>query len=172
MPHFNYCMLHMKPMKREWNTMEEERAGAKKKALALLMDMDRTESGLREKLQKGGFSEDAVDEALDYVRGYGYIDDERYANHFVEVSKSRKSRRRMEYDLAKRGVSRDLIDAAMEKNAPEDERPLIRELAVKKLNRMDAEDPKTRGKLAAYLARQGFKTEDVISVTDELLRQD
>ena len=155
---------------KKYKNFEEERAGARKKALALLMDMDRTESGLFEKLLKSGFSEEAAADALEYVRGYGYVDDERYARHFVEVSKTKKSRRRMEYDLAKKGLDREQICAALSECGPEDERPLIRELAEKKLARMNTEDPSTPRKLMAYLVRQGFRTEDVIHVVEELLR--
>ena len=73
----------------------------------------------------------------------------------------------MEYDLIRKGLTRQQIEDAMEGAGPSDERPLIRELAEKKLKTMDEEDPKTRGKLAAFLARKGFRTEDVLSVLEE-----
>ena len=152
---------------REWKNFEEERAGARGKALALLADMDRTESVLKEKLFRAGFSEEAALDALTYVKNLGYLDDERYARHFVDVSKGKKSRRRMEYDLIRKGLTRQQIEDAMEGAGRSDERPLIRELAEKKLKTMDEEDPKTRGKLAAFLARKGFRTEDVLSVLEE-----
>lgn len=152
---------------KEWKSFEEERTGARKKALVLLTDMDRTEKGLRDKLARSGFSPAAVDDAVEYVRGYGYINDERYAAHFVEVMQSRKSRRRMEYDLSKKGLSREMVDKAMEESGPRDERPLIRELAMKKARHLDKEDPKSLSKIAAYLSRQGFRTEDIFCVLDE-----
>ena len=59
---------------REWKNFEEERAGARGKALALLADMDRTESVLKEKLFRAGFSEEAALDALTYVKNLGYLD--------------------------------------------------------------------------------------------------
>ena len=154
--------------KREYQSEEEERAGARKKALALLLDMDRTESGLRDRLLRSGFSEEAAADALEYVRGYGYVDDERYARHYVEVSRAKKSLRRIEYELGKKGLSREQIDAAISESADLNERPLIRELALKKLRHMDSGDPSAMRKLAVYLGRQGFRTEDVMHVMEEV----
>ncbi len=64
--------------------MQDELLEAKKKAMALLKYMDRTEWQLRDKLTSKGFSEEAVEEAVEYVKSYHYLDDYRYARHFVE----------------------------------------------------------------------------------------
>ena len=52
---------------------------AKQKALSLLNYMDRTESQLRQKLKEKSFDDDAIDEAVDYVKSFGYINDTGYA---------------------------------------------------------------------------------------------
>ena len=153
---------------KEWNSFEEERTGARRKALVLLTDMDRTEKGLLEKPQKSGFSLEAAKDALEYVRSYGYIDDARYAEHYVEVMQKKRSRRRMEYDLVRKGVPQERIDAAMDTQGPEDERPLIRELAEKKAKHMDLGNPKDFNRLAAFLSRRGFRSEDILSVLSSL----
>ena len=158
--------------KKVWKNFDEERAGAREKALVLLTDMDRTESGLRERLLRSGFSLEAAQDAVEYVRGCGYLDDERYARHYVEVMQGTRSRRRMEYDMTKKGLSRELIEAAMESAGPRDERPLIRSLAEKKARHLDLSDPKSRMKLAAYLGRQGFQSADILSVLDEMRTAD
>ncbi|MBQ6377003.1 MAG: regulatory protein RecX, partial [Lachnospiraceae bacterium] len=59
------------------NTTDKEKTRARKTALVLLTDMDRTEMQLLEKLRKAGFSEEVVRDAVEYVRGFGYINDER-----------------------------------------------------------------------------------------------
>lgn len=55
--------------------MEDEKLKATKKAMGLLQHMDRTEWELRSKLEQAGFSEEAVEAAIQYVAGYHYIDD-------------------------------------------------------------------------------------------------
>ena len=55
----------------------EERDRARKKAMRLLEHMDRTEKGLTDKLRQAEFSPEAVEDALAYVKSYGYINDAR-----------------------------------------------------------------------------------------------
>ena len=44
---------------------------AKQKALSLLNYMDRTESQLRQKLKEKSFSDEAIEQAIDYVKSFG-----------------------------------------------------------------------------------------------------
>ena len=65
---------------------------AKKRAMHLLEKMDRTESNLREKLRMNGYPQELVDEAVDYVKRYHYIDDRRYAENYVRFHQGQKKR--------------------------------------------------------------------------------
>ena len=49
-----------------------------------------------------------------------------------------------------------------------DEKPLIREVLLKKRGSLKLSDPRDRQKLAARAARQGFQIYDILSVLDEL----
>ena len=55
----------------------DELLKAKKRAMLILQHNDRTEWELTDKLSKAGFSDEAVNEAVEYVRSSQYIDDER-----------------------------------------------------------------------------------------------
>ena len=66
---------------------------AKLRAMHLLEDMDRSESALREKLRQGLYPPEAVEAAISYVKSFGYLDDARYAENFVQSRKASKSRR-------------------------------------------------------------------------------
>ena len=66
---------------------------AKMRAMHLLNDMARTEEQLRQKLRNNGYPEDVTEEALAYVKSFGYINDEVYIRNFVESRKDKKSRR-------------------------------------------------------------------------------
>ncbi|MDO4619719.1 MAG: regulatory protein RecX [Lachnospiraceae bacterium] len=150
-------------------SFENERTRARKKALVLLTDMDRTEAQLLEKLQKAGFSEAACEDAIRYVKGFGYVDDVRYADHYIEIRKQNYSRRRISNDLTeKKKLSRQEVYDAMERAGDWDERPLIRRLAEKKLRNLDLTDPADYRRVTAYLARQGFSASDIYAVMDEL----
>ena len=61
---------------------------AKLRAMHLLEDMDRSESALREKLRQGLYPPEAVEAAISYVKSFGYLDDARYAENFVQSRKA------------------------------------------------------------------------------------
>ena len=61
----------------------EEQKNARRKAMLLLEHMDRTEKGLSDRLRQAGFSAEAVEDAMNYVRSYGYLNDDRYAENYI-----------------------------------------------------------------------------------------
>ena len=73
---------------------------AKRKAMSLLQSMDRTESELRDRLLRQDFPEETVDQAVRYVKSFGYVDDRRYAESFILSRKGRKSRREIYAELS------------------------------------------------------------------------
>lgn len=150
----------------------EERLRARKKALSLLTDMDRTERMLTEKLEKAGFSPAVVEDAVEYVRGYGYIDDRKYAAHYIEVMRGKRSLLRIRDDLRRKGIQKEILDEAMERSADWDERPLIRSYILKKAKKLDLSDPRSRQKVIASAARQGFRISDILHVMDVLEEND
>ena len=75
---------------------------------------------------------------------------------------------RIAYDLAQKGVSRDIIDEAFESAGDWDEKDLIRILAEKKLRSMDTSDPVSYTKAASYLTRKGFRGSDIMAVLEDL----
>ena len=145
----------------------DELTKAKRRALYLLTDMDRTEKELCDKLKKSGYSEDTIARTMEYVRSFGYIDDRRYTEKFIDFAKGKKSRVRIVYDLAQKGVPRDIIDEAFESAGDWDEKDLIRALAEKKLRNMDMTDPAVYRKVVSYLERKGFPGSDIISVLND-----
>lgn len=87
---------------------------AKRRAMNLLQNRDYTEAGLREKLRNGDYPESCIEEAVAYVKSYGYVDDCRYAGDFITYNLDRKSRTRMEQDLMRKGISKDTIRTVFE----------------------------------------------------------
>ena len=72
--------------------MEQQQKEVRKKALKLLEHMDRTEKGLTDKLRQAEFSPEAVEDAIVYVKSYGYINDARYARTYISFRMESKSR--------------------------------------------------------------------------------
>ena len=92
----------------------QEQQQARRKALRLLEHMDRTERGLADRLKQAGFSEKATEDAVSYVRELGYINDERYAFHYIMYRIHNKSRQKIFQELQQKGVDRQTIQSAWE----------------------------------------------------------
>ena len=130
--------------------------------------MDRTEAQLREKLLQAEFSSELVEEAIAYVKSFGYIDDERYVRNYIEYRSSQKSRRQLEQELQfRKGVSPELIQKVYEELEPADEKTIIRRFLEKKKFAGDATEEKVRQRLLTGLLRKGFRMSDVLSVMKE-----
>ena len=130
--------------------------------------MDRTEAQLREKLLNAEFAPALVEQAVAYVKSYGYLDDERYVRNYIEYRKDLKSRRQLEQELRfKKGVPSELIQKVYEELESGDEKALIRKLLEKKHYDAQTWDDRQRQKLIAFLSRKGFRTGDILSVMRE-----
>lgn len=141
---------------------------AKLRAMHLLEMQDRTWSQLKEKLQQSLYPDEIVEKAMDYVKSFGYIDDSRYAANFIRSRQSFKSRREIEGLLRQKGISKEVLGFAMEECYDKaEEKDAIKKLILKK--RMDlrtATDGELQ-KLYGYLARKGFKYEDIRQVIQD-----
>lgn len=138
---------------------------AKLRAMNLLQKRSYTVSQLRDKLIMGGYPEQIAQEAIDYVASFHYVNDEGYACDFIECNKDKKSKRRIFQDLAAKGISGDIAEAAWEETAGEDSDKLEKEQIlhwIEKKN-FDAEtaSPKDKQKMMAFLYRKGFMAENI-----------
>ncbi len=138
---------------------------AKKRAMNLLQKRQYTSAGLREKLRDGEYPEPCIEEALAYVESYGYVDDLRYIKDFVVYHMDRKSRTRIEQDLLRKGISKDMIRAVFEELEEEgtrqDETAMIRSLLEKKKYDAQTSDRQEKQRMYAFLYRKGFHSEAI-----------
>lgn len=137
---------------------------AKKRALHLLEQMDRTEYQLREKLNKNDYPQQCIDEAIEYVKSYNYIDDYRYACNFVRFSQDKLSRLQIKQKLITKGVSRDDIEMAIEEEFKSDEIVQIEHLLDKRHFSGESTDQKEFQRTYQYILRRGFKSSDILKV--------
>lgn len=141
---------------------------AKLRAMHLLTDMARTEAGLREKLVHGMYPEDIVEEALAYVRSFGYLNDLSYAENFIESRKDSKSRKEIYALLCKKGVPSELIEQAFAScYTDEGEQEAIRRIIGKKKIDISSASKEEIQKFCGYLARKGFRYEDIMRAVQQ-----
>ena len=139
---------------------------AKLRAMHLLSDMGRTESQLRTKLKQGGYTEDAVEAAIRYVKSFGYINDVEYARSFIDSRKERKSKKELYAALVQKGVSSEIVEQVFEEAdyGEKDSRQAIEALMRKRSYNPETADVKEKQKMMGYLMRKGFSYQDVRNV--------
>lgn len=139
---------------------------AKLRAMHLLSDMGRTESQLRTKLKQGGYTEEIAEEAIRYVKSFGYVNDAEYVRSFIDSRKEKKSKKEIYAALKQKGVASEVIEQVFEEldYGEEDSRRAIEALVRKKNYHPETADLKEKQKMMGYLMRKGFRYEDVTNV--------
>ena len=133
----------------------------KKRALHLLEKQDRSERNLRDKLKEGGYSEDVIDIAIDYINEYGYLDDARMAASHIRFYQDSRSKQRLKQDLLSKGIASDVIDRVLEEEYTADEGALIEALLVKKHYDKENATYEDRAKMYRFLAGRGFSSDSI-----------
>jgi regulatory protein len=151
-------------------TIEASRLHTYDRALNILAFRARSSSELARSLVKKGEERPHVEWAIARLAEQGLLDDEAFARSFAraKVVGGKQSRRRVQQDLARRGVSRtvsnDAIDSVFEEEAI-DQRSIVEEAARKKLRSLAGLDPAVqRRRLYGFLARRGYELDDIREV--------
>lgn len=137
---------------------------AKKRCLNLLQKKSYTEYKLREKLAEGLYPQEIVDEAIDYVKFFHYVDDYEYACQYIFYHKNNESKRKIEEKLSRRGITKEILERAFWDSYEEDEQQEIelqqaKKLLEKKKYNAEAMDWKEKQRIYAFLGRKGFNME-------------
>lgn len=135
---------------------------ATKRAMHLLEQMDRTEYQLRDKLAKNDYPQCCIDQAIEYVKKYNYIDDNRYACNYVRFHQEKLSRQQIKQKLIQKGLGRDIIEWAIEEEFESDEMSQITELLRKRKYDSENVDQKEFQRTYQFLMRRGFKSSDIL----------
>lgn len=133
---------------------------AVERALYLLQSSDKTEAELRRKLKEGYYPQEAIDHTIDFLKRYRYIDDENYVKRYVETYSAKKSRRQLLFDLQRKGIQRDMAEAACEEQPIDEETQILDYIRKKKLVWKEL-NPKEKNRVYASLGRKGYSYEAI-----------
>lgn len=137
------------------------------RALNMLALRARSSRELRRQLVRKGEPAEQVDVVIERLLAARLLDDEAFARQFARSKAvgAGMSRRRIQQELRRRGVARDVGDGAIEEVFVEealDEGAVVEQAARKKLRSLKNVDPETRKRrLYAFLARRGYELDDI-----------
>lgn len=135
------------------------RQSATSYAVKLLAYKTYTELGLREKLKNKGYVGAEIDEALDFVKKQGYVNDALIAQNALEKLSVKYGKRRIFAYLASKGIPREVIEGL--DTSEIDFKESARNVALK----MSAKG-KESDKIAASLSRYGFTSSEIYFALD------
>lgn len=123
-----------------------------------------TEKELSQKLETKGFKENIVKSVIEKLKSYNYINDELYSKLFIEQKMNQlSSRRKVYYELIKKGISKELVKESLDKFYPEEkEVEIIRKIIEKKLKFHEQIK-----KVMNYLYNNGFEIESINNALKE-----
>lgn len=135
---------------------EDARERAYQQAMLLLSYRARSEKEIRQNLHKHEYPEDVVETTVERLRGAGLVNDDEFAQAWVENRSTfrPRSRRALAMELRQKGLNDEIVQAAV---SAVDEETLAYEAAQKRLGRLKGlEWNDFRKKLSEFLARRGF----------------
>ena len=142
------------------------------RAVNMLAFRARSSSELARSLIRKGEERPSVEWTIARLTEQGLLDDEAFARSFAraKVVDGKQSRRRVQQDLARKGVSRSVSDEAIDTVFEEeavDQRSIVEEAARKKLRSLNGLEPAVqRRRLYGFLARRGYDLDDIRGALD------
>lgn len=162
-----------------WQRLES--AGQAEKALLAAMRMldarPRAAAELRLRLRRKQFPPEAIDGALARLAELGLVDDAAFSRYLIENRQTFRPRGKLAIrdELRRKGVGRDVIDAALEEQEEPPELEQERAMAVARgALRRYADAPDRIGfqrRLGGFLQRRGFSLETIRPILDILWRE-
>ncbi|MDQ5982476.1 MAG: regulatory protein [Patescibacteria group bacterium] len=110
-----------------------------------------------EMMERPGYGREVTERVFDRLTQKGYINDEKFARFWVENRNITKgaSRRKLQAELAAKGVDRSIVDQLLSESDRNDGDELQKVIAKKRMKYTD------ETKLMQYLARLGFGYDDI-----------
>ena len=155
--------------KLEFLQTDSEREIAQNKAISYISKYQKTEKELKDYLIKKGFDEEIVFEVIKKLKEYSFVDDDIYAKNFIKSKSKRSGKRKLSFELKKRGIDENLINENIKEYADDSE--TIFPLCEKYLKNKPR-DYKTKQKAYRFLSSRGFVSEDIISALNKYFKEE
>ncbi len=138
-------------------TMEGNFTKARDYAFSILSHKMLTEKMLCDKLLEKGYDKAVVFEVSRELISLGYLNDEAYANLFLEHSKEKLwGKKKIRYEMEKKGLSNETIAVSLEDFQEDVMQEAVARTILKKYGKKDLSDYKVRASITRHFAMRGF----------------
>lgn len=140
--------------------MEKRERSAFDAAVMYITYRDRTVKELRGRLREKGYDDFEIEEAVEKLCDYGYLNDERYARLYISCNADKKGLRRIKSELRQKGIDCTLMTELSE-DMDVDEIYAIEQMLTRRYEGINLEDERERRRLYAFFSRRGFSYENI-----------
>lgn len=152
----------------------EEQSKAKNYALNLLSYRQRSEKEILKKMIDKGYENNIIDSTINFLKENKFLNDREFTKSFIRdrVNIRKLGRNRIKMELYKKGVDKELINEALEKEIEYDlEYETAKELALKKISTTYKKDDKNAQyrKLYGFLQRKGYSNDIISRILKEII---
>ncbi|MDD3831578.1 MAG: RecX family transcriptional regulator [Clostridia bacterium] len=137
------------------------------KALSYISRSVRTVKQMRDYLTQKAFAESVIEDTINKLIYYKYLDDTAYASMYTAYASGNKGARAIAYELKNKGVDSQIIELALTQLDEDKMYNTCYELALK-YTRSKLLDDKTINNLMRYLMSRGYEYSTVSSVVAKI----
>lgn len=152
--------------------LEDEIKKCKNTALRIIERSYKSEKEVYDKLIEKGYNEEISEIAIDFLKKYSYIDDERFAGMYIRDRLRTQGKNKIKYELLRKGISDELIKNSLMENSDRDaELEIAFSIAKRRydvLAKRETDKYKLSQKLYRFLVSKGYEFDLVSSIVKKI----
>lgn len=143
---------------------EDNYLKCKNAALRIVEKSYKSEKELKDKLILKGYGNEEIEKSIKFLKEYNFISDDNYTKMYVKDKSKVQGKKKIKYDLMKKGISENIIEEEISNIDRDEEREIAYNLAEKKyktIGKREGDKFKLSQKLYRYLLSKGYDYDTV-----------
>lgn len=144
---------------------EDDYIKCKNAALKIVEKSYKSEKELKDKLLLKGYDNLTIDKTLNFLKEYNFLSDINYVKMYVKDKSRLQGKKKIKYDLIKKGINDNLIEEEISNIDEDEEREVAYNMALKKYNvlsKRESDKYKLSQKIYRFLLSKGYDY-DIVS---------
>ncbi|GAA0826009.1 recombination regulator RecX [Clostridium tertium] len=144
---------------------EDDYIKCKNAALKIVEKSYKSEKELKNKLLLKGYDNLTIDKTLNFLKEYNFLSDTNYVKMYVKDRSRLQGKKKIKYDLIKKGINDNLIEEEISNIDEDEEREVAYNMALKKYNvlsKRESDKYKLSQKIYRFLLSKGYDY-DIVS---------
>lgn len=154
---------------------EDNYMKCKNTALRIVEKSYKSEKELKNKLLLKGYDNLTIDKTLNFLKEYNFLSDTNYVKMYVKDRSRLQGKKKIKYDLIKKGINDNLIEEEISNIDEDEEREVAYNMALKKYNvlaKRESDKYKLSQKLYRFLLSKGYDYDIVSYVVKRVTNTD